>query len=136
MIDTPCVGVCSTVYGDEFCRGCKRTSEEVIDWNRFDDTGKAAIYARLCQDAEIIVSRFLTITDPDALRGALDYQTIRYRPDHSPATWVLQWLRFTRIDSPFETVGLTLHPAYAHYTRLALFTAVDNALYEYVLSSV
>ena len=27
---TPCVGICSTTYGDDVCRGCKRFSFEVI----------------------------------------------------------------------------------------------------------
>lgn len=129
MIDTPCVGVCSTVYGDDICRGCKRTYDEVIDWNRFDDAGKEAIYARLTQDAETVVNQFLTITDPDRLRAALDQQTIRYRPDHPAATWVLQWLRFTRIDAAWETVGIFLHPPYQNASRKEMFTLIDDALY-------
>ncbi|MCF8976542.1 DUF1289 domain-containing protein, partial [Pseudomonas edaphica] len=28
-IKTPCVGLCSTVYGDLVCRGCKRFHHEV-----------------------------------------------------------------------------------------------------------
>lgn len=129
VVDTPCVGVCSTVYGDDICRGCKRTSDEVIDWNRFDDDGKTAVYERLNHQAEVIVAQFLMISDPDALRAALDDQSIRYRADHSPASWVLQWLRFTRIDAPWEAVGLTPLPPYANYSRILMFTAVDNALY-------
>ncbi|MCA4075779.1 DUF1289 domain-containing protein, partial [Pseudomonas kurunegalensis] len=31
-IKTPCVGLCSTVYGDTVCRGCKRFHHEVINW--------------------------------------------------------------------------------------------------------
>jgi hypothetical protein len=31
-IKTPCVGLCSTVYGDLVCRGCKRFHHEVINW--------------------------------------------------------------------------------------------------------
>lgn len=30
---TPCQGMCSTIYGDDFCLGCGRHYQEVIDWN-------------------------------------------------------------------------------------------------------
>ena len=34
-IRTPCIGVCSTGIGDAVCRGCKRFTHEVIDWNGY-----------------------------------------------------------------------------------------------------
>lgn len=30
--DTPCRGTCSHCVGDDICRGCGRTVEEVRDW--------------------------------------------------------------------------------------------------------
>ena len=45
--DSPCVGICSTVYGDEVCLGCGRTDEEVTQWNRYSDEEKKAVLARL-----------------------------------------------------------------------------------------
>lgn len=127
-IDTPCVGICSTVYGDEICRGCKRTYDEVIDWNRFTPEQKSAVYDRLNEHAEHIVSQFFTIVAPEKLASALDDQSIRYRPDHSPATWVLQWLRFTRFDKSWDELGVTVMPEYQSYTRRALFTVLDDLL--------
>ena len=44
---TPCVGICSTTYGDEVCRGCKRFYFEVINWNKYDEDEKVAIWTRL-----------------------------------------------------------------------------------------
>ena len=44
---TPCVGICSTTYGDEICRGCKRFYFEVINWNKYDEDEKVAIWTRL-----------------------------------------------------------------------------------------
>lgn len=131
FIDTPCVGVCSTVYGDDVCRGCKRTSDEVIDWNLLTADQKCVVYTRLGAQADEIVSQFLTITDPAALAASLDAQSIRYRPDHSPATWLIQWLRFTREEMAWDKLGVTLKSNYAHYSALSLFTELDNALYEY-----
>ena len=39
-LKTPCIGVCSTVFGDDVCRGCKRFQHEVIQWNSYSDPEK------------------------------------------------------------------------------------------------
>ncbi|MGV8710709.1 DUF1289 domain-containing protein, partial [Pseudomonas aeruginosa] len=48
-IKTPCVGLCSTVYGDLVCRGCKRFHHEVVNWNLYDAEEKRAVWSRLEQ---------------------------------------------------------------------------------------
>jgi predicted Fe-S protein YdhL (DUF1289 family) len=49
--ESPCVGRCSTTYGDDICKGCGRTFLEVINWIVLSDEEKAAIRARLQQQA-------------------------------------------------------------------------------------
>lgn len=44
--DTPCVGVCSTLY-DDVCRGCGRTAAEVANWVFFTDRQKAEVWRRI-----------------------------------------------------------------------------------------
>ena len=46
-VKTPCVGVCSTVFGDQVCRGCKRFHHEVIEWNGYTDVQKETVWNRL-----------------------------------------------------------------------------------------
>ena len=46
-IKTPCIGLCSTVYGDAVCRGCKRYDAEIIAWNGYDEARKEAVTRRL-----------------------------------------------------------------------------------------
>lgn len=53
--DSPCAGYCSTSHGDEVCKGCGRTFDEVINWIIYDDAEKAAIWARL--EADGLVKR-------------------------------------------------------------------------------
>lgn len=54
LTDTPCIGVCSaTALGDEICRGCGRTFDEVILWNTFTDEQKKAINLRLIEEKQI-----------------------------------------------------------------------------------
>lgn len=47
MTTSPCVGVCSTTFGDDICFGCRRTYDEVIKWNTLSDKEKDVINRRL-----------------------------------------------------------------------------------------
>lgn len=47
LTQSPCVGICSTTFGDDICFGCQRTYEEVIRWNTMRDEEKHAINVRL-----------------------------------------------------------------------------------------
>jgi len=44
---SPCIGVCTTVVGDEICRGCGRKAQEVIDWNRMSTEARKVVADRL-----------------------------------------------------------------------------------------
>ena len=45
---TTCIGVCSaTALGDDVCRGCKRTFNEVVEWNTYTDEQKIKINKRI-----------------------------------------------------------------------------------------
>ncbi len=47
MSASPCIGVCSTTYGDFICRGCKRFAHEVVAWNQFSEAQREAVRERL-----------------------------------------------------------------------------------------
>ena len=49
---TPCIGVCSTSLGDDVCRGCGRTLEEIRDWAAMTDEGREEVMARLSKPAD------------------------------------------------------------------------------------
>lgn len=44
---TPCIGVCSTTYGDLVCRGCKRFAHEIVQWNSFAADQQQTVWNRL-----------------------------------------------------------------------------------------
>lgn len=46
---SPCIGVCSTTYGDLICRGCYRFAHEVTEWNAYRGEQRAAVQQRLDQ---------------------------------------------------------------------------------------
>jgi predicted Fe-S protein YdhL (DUF1289 family) len=47
--DSPCIGVCTTLY-DEICQGCGRTLNEVSNWVFFTDEEKATVWKRIRED--------------------------------------------------------------------------------------
>lgn len=53
--DSPCIGVCTTLY-DEICQGCGRTLNEVSNWVFFSQEEKAAVWQRI--RAEGTATRF------------------------------------------------------------------------------
>ena len=49
---SPCIGICSTTYGDTICRGCGRTAEEVRDWNTYSIDRRRMINVRIMKSVE------------------------------------------------------------------------------------
>ena len=45
--DTPCIAICSTSQGDEVCKGCGRTFEEVQLWLGMDPVEKRETWHRI-----------------------------------------------------------------------------------------
>jgi len=45
--DCPCTGHCSTVLGDDVCRSCQRTLEEVTRWPQLSEEGRRAVNRRI-----------------------------------------------------------------------------------------
>ena len=45
--DTPCIAICSTSQGDEICKGCGRTFQEVQDWTQMNPSQKRHTWRRI-----------------------------------------------------------------------------------------
>ncbi|HEX4869619.1 MAG TPA: DUF1289 domain-containing protein [Moraxellaceae bacterium] len=92
-VPTPCVGVCSTTFGDVVCRGCRRYLHEVIDWNRYSDAEKRLIWQRLDAVMEQVLSGSFRIDDPARLRALLAEHAIPHREGASPWSHLAALLR-------------------------------------------
>ncbi len=47
--DTPCIAICSTSQGDQVCKGCGRSFEEVQHWTDMRPVDKRATWRRITQ---------------------------------------------------------------------------------------
>ena len=78
---TPCVGICSTTYGDDVCRGCKRFSFEVINWNAFKPEERESVWKRLEKLKTQIMSSRLQILEPELLDNKIRHYQLKIKDD-------------------------------------------------------
>lgn len=129
-IKTPCVGLCSTVYGDLVCRGCKRFHHEVIHWNAYDESQKRAVWLRLEQLLVQVMEAKLEVFDLDKLRAQLDQRKIRYVAHQSEYCWAYQLIaRGARVINQLEAYGIVLLPEFRDWDLPALRDAIDREFF-------
>lgn len=92
-VPTPCVGICSTTFGDVVCRGCRRYLHEVIDWNRYSDAEKRLIWARLDALLGQVLSGSFRIDDPALLARQLREHSIPHVASATPWSHLAALLR-------------------------------------------
>lgn len=127
---SPCIGICSTVYGDNICRGCKRSYVEVIDWNRYDAAQKQAIHQRLQHNIEKVVADFLVVENANVLKAQLDQVALRPVLYDSPLYWAHEFLRLKANQvKDLQPYGLRAKPPHDTCSVNALFTEMDAQLY-------
>ena len=49
--DAPCIAICSTTQGDDICKGCGRTFEEVQLWPSMTPAAKRVVWRRITMQA-------------------------------------------------------------------------------------
>ncbi|MBA1228079.1 DUF1289 domain-containing protein [Pseudomonas viridiflava] len=130
IIKTPCVGLCSTVYGDLVCRGCKRFHHEVIHWNGYNEDEKRAVWLRLEQLLVQVMTAKLEIFDVDKLRLQLTQRKIRFVPHQSEYCWAYQLIaRGARVISQVEAYGFVLLPEFRNWSLPELRDAIDREFF-------
>ena len=92
-VKTPCVGVCSTVFGDQVCRGCKRFQHEVIQWNGYSDLEKEKVWNRLETLKVLIMKSKILIQDKTLLKNKLALHNISYYEKVNPYCWVFDLIK-------------------------------------------
>ena len=92
-VKTPCVGVCSTVFGDQVCRGCKRFHHEVIEWNGYTDVQKETVWNRLESLKVLIMKSKIFIENQVLLQSKLDSLKISYYDKVYPYCWVFDLIK-------------------------------------------
>jgi len=105
---TPCVGICSTTYGDLVCRGCKRFAHEIIAWNGFDEDQRERVWQRLYNLRDGAVACHLQVVDEQVLLNLAEELRVLDRADLTVETLAFEVLRrCARRGQPLQSMGLT-----------------------------
>lgn len=124
---TPCVGICSTTYGDLVCRGCKRFAHEIVMWNSFADAQRETVWERLNALREGAAAGYLAVDDHALLARTAGRLRIPGAASMSPANLAYEVLRrlARRVDSPADLGIRALHEQNA----VALLDAIEQEFY-------
>ncbi|MFZ5757756.1 MAG: DUF1289 domain-containing protein [Pseudomonadota bacterium] len=128
-IRTPCIGICSTTYGGDVCRGCRRFAHEIIDWNAYSEEQKQLVWDRLTRLVDDVVAPRLHIFDPDLMAQTLRSLGVRYHADQSPSFGAVELLRalgHQRLD--LSRFGLVVMPAWNSLAPGELYREITDDL--------
>lgn len=130
-ITTPCIGICSTVFGDAVCRGCKRYETEIIQWNSFDQTQKRAVDERLQAHLEQILCDKFTIESPELFERLLIDNNVRYMRNRSAICWINDLLRTSVVEEQgLAAFGIGVVDELAELCIETLRNGIDSELFE------
>ena len=90
---TPCLGICTTTFGDEVCKGCKRFSHEIVSWTKYSIEEREIVNDRLEKfKVQILKDRF-EVYDDKLLSKNLDQMGINFNHSLNPLTWIYDLFR-------------------------------------------
>ena len=90
---TPCLGICSTTFGDEVCKGCKRFAHEIVSWTKYSLEEREIINDRIEKFKIQILSDRFKVIDADLLALRLEEKAINFNHSLDPITWIFDLLR-------------------------------------------
>ena len=90
---TPCLGICSTTFGDEVCKGCKRFAHEIVGWTKYSRGEREIVNDRLEKfKIQILLHRF-AVTDKNLFESMLEEKAINFNHSLDPLTWIFDLFR-------------------------------------------
>ena len=90
---TPCLGICSTTFGDEVCKGCKRFAHEIVSWTKYSEQEREIVNDRIEKFKITILQNRFKIVDSNLLATKLQEKAIYYNHSLDPLTWIFDLFR-------------------------------------------
>ena len=128
---TPCLGICSTTYGDDVCRGCKRFVHEVINWTTYNEAEKINVNTRLESFKVTVLKEKFFVYDSEVLANQLHTYSISFNDSLDPLTWIFDLLRASGSqDLDIDKFGISIHLDYSSYSLGELKELINKELFE------
>ena len=126
---TPCIGICSTTFGDDVCKGCKRFSHEITNWGKFSTDERAVVNSRLEQFKTTILEEKFTISDNELFESKMNEFSINFNSSLEPITWIFDLLRASsNKDLNVNEFGIEILPAFSDLSLLELRDLINQEM--------
>ena len=126
---TPCIGICSTTFGDDVCKGCKRFSHEITNWGKFSTDERAVVNSRLEQFKITILEEKFIISDSNLFESKMNEFSINFNSSLDPATWVFDLLRASsNEDLDLSDFGIEILPKFSNLSLLELRDLINQEM--------
>tara|TARA_Y100000992_G_scaffold157346_1_gene105231 strand:+ start:52 stop:501 length:450 start_codon:yes stop_codon:yes gene_type:complete len=126
---TPCIGICSTTFGDDVCKGCKRFSHEITNWGKFSTDERAVVNSRLEQFKITILEEKFIISDNNLFESKMNEFSINFNSSLDPVTWVFDLLRASsNEDLNLSDFGIEILPKFSNLSLLELRDLINQEM--------
>ena len=126
---TPCIGICSTTFGDDVCKGCKRFSHEITNWGKFSTDERAVVNSRLEQFKTTILEEKFTISDSELFESKMNEFSINFNSSLEPITWIFDLLRASSSkDLNVNDFGVEILPAFSDLSLIELRDLINQEM--------
>jgi len=126
---TPCIGICSTTFGDDVCKGCKRFSHEITNWGKFSTDERAVVNSRLEQFKTTILEEKFTISDSELFESKMNEFSINFNSSLEPITWIFDLLRASsNEDLNVNDFGIEILPAFSDLSLVELRDLINQEM--------
>ena len=126
---TPCIGICSTTFGDDVCKGCKRFSHEITNWGKFSTDERAIVNSRLEQFKTTILEEKFSISDSELFESKMNEFSINFNSSLDPITWIFDLLRASsNKDLNVNDFGVEILPAFSDLSLIELRDLINQEM--------
>ena len=126
---TPCIGICSTTFGDDVCKGCKRFSHEITNWGKFSSDERVVVNSRLEQFKITILEEKFIIFDSNLFESKMNEFSINFNSSLDPLTWVFDLLRASsNEDLHLNDFGIEILPQFSNLSLLELRDLINQEM--------
>ena len=126
---TPCIGICSTTFGDDVCKGCKRFSYEITNWGKFSADERAVVNSRLEQFKITILEEKFIVSDSNLFETKMNEFSLNFNSSLNPITWVFDLLRASsHKDLDLSEFGIEILPKFSNLSLLELRDLINQEM--------
>tara|TARA_B100000575_G_scaffold284332_1_gene278243 strand:- start:128 stop:577 length:450 start_codon:yes stop_codon:yes gene_type:complete len=126
---TPCIGICSTTFGDDVCKGCKRFSYEITNWGKFSTDERAVVNSRLEQFKITILEEKFIVSDSNLFETKMNEFSLNFNSSLNPITWVFDLLRASsHEDLDLSEFGIEILPKFSNLSLLELRDLINQEM--------